>query len=157
MSTWAIGDIQGCWKTLQALLEQIGFNPVKDRLWLAGDLVNRGPGSLEVLRWARDLDERITAVADPHRAHGDVGDMHHGSQSSVLGRLAGLVVRGDGGTNFAGQVPVDSQLTAAVGVRDAEQFVFRLEDGDVLALHQVQYFCIVVGEAKFERRLADIV
>ena len=52
MATWAIGDIHGCFETLQRLLERVEFAPARDRLWLVGDLVNRGPRSLEVLRWA---------------------------------------------------------------------------------------------------------
>ncbi len=58
-STYVIGDIHGCFDTLQALWPKLGFNLKKDRLWLVGDLINRGPKSLEVLRWARDLDQRL--------------------------------------------------------------------------------------------------
>lgn len=53
MSTYAIGDIQGCYTELQQLLELIQFNPDKDVLWSTGDLVNRGPNSLEVLRFLK--------------------------------------------------------------------------------------------------------
>lgn len=68
MATYAIGDIQGCWRTLQRLLDRIG--PASDdRLWLAGDLVNRGRGSLEVLRWASRSSEQITAVLGNHDLH----------------------------------------------------------------------------------------
>lgn len=52
MATWVIGDVHGCWETLQRLLDRICWSPDRDRLWLIGDLVNKGPGSLEVLRWA---------------------------------------------------------------------------------------------------------
>ena len=69
MSTYAIGDIQGCYRTLQLLLERIEFDPGKDRLWLVGDLVNRGPRSLEVLRWATNLGDRVTAVLGNHDIH----------------------------------------------------------------------------------------
>lgn len=54
MSTYAIGDIQGCYAELQKLLELIAFNPKEDRLWFVGDLVNRGPNSLEALRFIKD-------------------------------------------------------------------------------------------------------
>lgn len=66
MATWAIGDIHGCWLTLQRLLGKIEWNPANDELWLVGDLVNRGPSSLEVLRWAHDHDDHVTAVLGNH-------------------------------------------------------------------------------------------
>jgi bis(5'-nucleosyl)-tetraphosphatase (symmetrical) len=69
MATWAIGDIHGCWKTLQRLLKNMHWDPVRDSLWLVGDLVNRGPSSLEVLRWAFEHRDRITMVLGNHDLH----------------------------------------------------------------------------------------
>ncbi len=86
MATYAIGDIQGCYQTLQALLHRCGFDPEVDRLWLVGDLVNRGPRSLEVLRWARHLDDRIVAVLGNHDLHllGRVLGLRHPRKSDTL-------------------------------------------------------------------------
>ena len=69
MATYAIGDIQGCYLTLQQLLERIGYRSDTDRLWLVGDLVNRGPRSLDVLRWARVQGDGLVAVLGNHDIH----------------------------------------------------------------------------------------
>src|SRR5215470_19405194 len=66
---WAIGDVQGCMDPFERLLKKIDWQPGRDRLWLAGDLVNRGPRSVDVLRWARDGGDSVVAVLGNHDVH----------------------------------------------------------------------------------------
>jgi len=69
MSTYAIGDLQGCYDDFCRLLDLLRFDPAQDRLLLAGDLVNRGPQSQACLRYAREQAQRTTAVLGNHDIH----------------------------------------------------------------------------------------
>ena len=82
---YAIGDIQGCPGPFEELLQVCGFDPALDRLWIAGDLINRGPGNVEVLRRLRALGERASCVLGNHDFY-------------FLAVMAGAVTRGEDDT-----------------------------------------------------------
>jgi len=69
MATYAIGDIQGCYDEFRLLLNKIQFNPATDRVWLAGDLISRGPKSLEVLNYVYQHQENFEIVLGNHDLH----------------------------------------------------------------------------------------
>jgi bis(5'-nucleosyl)-tetraphosphatase (symmetrical) len=73
MATWIVGDVHGWLEVFENLLRRIGFEPERDRLWLAGDLVNRGPDSLGMVRRARQLEQqlgdRFACVLGNHDLH----------------------------------------------------------------------------------------
>jgi bis(5'-nucleosyl)-tetraphosphatase (symmetrical) len=69
MTTYAIGDIQGCYQTFLTLLNCLQFNSSKDRLWFVGDIINRGTGSLDMLRWCYQNREKIQIVLGNHDLH----------------------------------------------------------------------------------------
>jgi len=69
MKIFAIGDVQGCFDELQQLIMLLDFNPKVDKLWFTGDLVNRGPKSLQVLRYVKSLGERAITVLGNHDLH----------------------------------------------------------------------------------------
>ena len=69
MTTYVVGDIQGCFEPFMALLTKLKFNPDTDRLWSVGDLVNRGPGNIETLRWFYAHRDNVTMVLGNHDLH----------------------------------------------------------------------------------------
>jgi bis(5'-nucleosyl)-tetraphosphatase (symmetrical) len=69
MATYAIGDIQGCFHAFTTLLARLQFDAKRDKLWLVGDIINRGSGSLQVLRWCYQHQDSLKIVLGNHDLH----------------------------------------------------------------------------------------
>ncbi len=90
MAIWAIGDLQGCYDPFRRLLDEIHFDPDSDKLWLTGDLVNRGPKSLKTLRFVREISDSIVTVLGNHDLHllaVHAGAVRHGNRFRTLDKL----------------------------------------------------------------------
>ncbi|MDZ7662011.1 symmetrical bis(5'-nucleosyl)-tetraphosphatase [Thiohalophilus sp.] len=89
MAIYAIGDLQGCHDEFRTLLDKLRFDPERDQLWLVGDLVNRGPKSLECLRYVKSIGPAVTAVLGNHDLHllalaEGVGSTNDASMQAIL-------------------------------------------------------------------------
>lgn len=69
MATYAMGDLQGCFTAFQRLIDLIQFDPSQDKLWLVGDIVNRGPDSLSLLRYIKQAGDAMIMVLGNHDMH----------------------------------------------------------------------------------------
>lgn len=119
MTTYAIGDLQGCFEPLQRLLQKIDFSPQRDRLLFAGDLVNRGPQSLEVLRYIRSLGKAATIVLGNHDLH-----LIAGARSGQFGR-----------NDTFGDIMRASDCHALLDWLIAQPLAFEDADSGVLMIH----------------------
>lgn len=94
MANYAIGDVQGCFRTLLGLLTRIDFDPSRDQLWFLGDLVNRGPRSQDTLSWLYDHQDHVHCVLGNHdlyllaRVYADFPPLRDDSLAA-LARLGG--------------------------------------------------------------------
>lgn len=118
MATYAIGDIQGCYESLRRLLDACAFDPTTDRLWLVGDLVNRGPKSLETLRLIKSLGSAALTVLGNH-------DLY-------------LLMVAEGGAKYRGK---DDTLQAVLDAPDAGELLDWLRHQPLC--HVEDNYCLV--------------
>lgn len=118
MATYAIGDIQGCYDSLCRLLDHCAFDPATDHLWLVGDLVNRGPQSLETLRLVKSLGSAALTVLGNH-------DLY-------------LLMVAEGGAKYRGK---DDTLQAVLDAPDAAELLDWLRHQPLC--HSAGGFCLV--------------
>ena len=94
MATYVAGDIQGCYDQLRRVLDKAAFTPETDRLWCVGDMVNRGPQSLQTLRFLKSLGDSLVTVLGNHDLHflAVASGAFPGSRTHTLG---GLMIAAD--------------------------------------------------------------
>jgi len=85
VATYVVGDIQGCYQPLRQLLAEVDFQPGRDELWCVGDMVNRGPQSLETLRYLKSLDSAFTGVLGNHDLH--FLAVHHKAKTDAKAKM----------------------------------------------------------------------
>jgi len=116
MAIYAIGDIQGCYDSLQLLLEKLNFSPEDDQLWFAGDVVSRGKKSLKTIRYIKSLGDSAIVVLGNH----DV---------SLLAMYYGVL-------------PVHSSLKKLLKAKEADELIDWLRRRSVLHVHKKLGFCM---------------
>ena len=151
MAVWAIGDLQGCYDPTQRLLERIGFDPARDKLWFCGDLVNRGGQSLETLRLVHSLRANSIVVLGNHDLSLLAIGERYGMFAEVrgLGLLLGCVLN-DAWKGKAKAV-LDAAAAEGVLVLQASPDVVRFAPSLV-----VEEADIVDGLDRFERAVAKL-
>jgi len=117
MAIYAIGDIQGCYDSLQRLLEKLEFSPEKDQLWLAGDIVNRGRKSLKTIRFIKSLGDSAVVVLGNH----DI---------TLLAMYYGVL-------------PANSSLKKLLKAKDADELIDWLRHRPVLHTDKSLGYCMV--------------
>ncbi len=118
MTVYAVGDIQGCYEPLRRLLDKVHFDVNHDHLWCVGDMVNRGPDSLETLRFLKGLGDACVCVLGNHDIH--------------------LLAQAAGGKSY----PQDS-LRQVLDVPDAAELVDWLRFRPLLHHHVKKRWCMV--------------
>lgn len=153
MAVYAIGDIQGCYDELRRALDAVQFDPAADCLWCVGDLVNRGPNSLEVLRFVHGLGDAAVCVLGNHDLHLlalAAGNQKHKGEGSLASVLAATdsdellhwlrhrpLIHHDPGLDFlmvhAGLPPQWDRDTAIACAREVESVLRGDRHGDYFA------------------------